>query len=121
MKGGMTKTLLVVDDETAIREGLKDLLEDEGFRVVSASNGQEALVLLRSEKPSCIILDLMMPVMTGGEFLDALRDDSEFCNTPVLILSAWAPAATARMAHIEVLSKPIKPTELLESVRHYAA
>jgi CheY-like chemotaxis protein len=117
----MTKTVLVVDDDVAIRENLKIFLEDEGFHVLSASNGQEALVLTRSEKPSCIILDLMMPVMTGGEFLDALRNDSEFCNTPVLILSAWAPPATARMAHIEVLSKPIKPSELLESVRHYAA
>jgi CheY-like chemotaxis protein len=121
--GTVTKTLLVVDDEAAIRNALKELLEEEGFRVVTASNGHEALVLLRSEKPCCILLDLMMPVMSGAEFLVALRD-SEFHNTPVLIISAWAYSETARMAwanHIEVLRKPLNTDELLESVKRCAA
>ena len=91
---------------------------------MAASNGQEALALLRSEKPSCILLDLMMPVMNGAEFLEALRHDKEFHNTPVMILSAWAHAQTAVMAradHIQVLRKPIDTNELLESVRRCAA
>jgi CheY-like chemotaxis protein len=120
----MPKTLLVVDDEAAIRESLKGFLEEEGFRVVTATNGQEALALLRSEKPSCILLDLMMPVMNGADFLDELRQDSEFRDTPVMILSAWAHPQTARVAraeHIQVLQKPINPTELLESVRRCAS
>jgi CheY-like chemotaxis protein len=116
--------LLVVDDDSAIRESLKRFLEEDGFRVVTAANGQEALALLQTEKPSCILLDLMMPVMNGADFLDALRDDSELRNTPVMILSAWAHPETARAAraeHIQVLQKPINPTELLESVRRCAA
>ena len=120
----MTKTVLVVDDETAIRENLKIFLEDEGFRVVSASNGQEALALLQSERPCCIILDLMMPVMTGAEFLVALRQDEERHNTPVMVVSAWAHEETKRMAradHVQVFRKPIDTDELLESVRRCAA
>lgn len=122
--GSITKTLLVVDDDVAIRESLRGFLEGEGFRVVTAPNGQEALAMLRREKPSCILLDLMMPVMNGAEFLDVLREDSEFRNTPVMILSAWAHARTARMAradHIQVIHKPINANELLESVKRCAA
>jgi CheY-like chemotaxis protein len=122
--GPIIKTLLVVDDDAAIRDALRGFLEGEGFRVVTAPNGQEALVLLRSEKPSCILLDLMMPIMNGAEFLDALRHDSEFHHTPILILSAWAheqTAVIARADHIEVLPKPFNATALLESVRRCSA
>jgi CheY-like chemotaxis protein len=124
VEGGLiAKTQLVVYDDAAIRDTLKEFLEGDGFRVVTASNGQEALTLLRSEKPSCILLDLMMPVMNGGEFLEALRQDNELCNTPVMVLSAWAHEETVRIAqadNIQVLRKPINGREILESVRRCA-
>ena len=80
-------------------------------------------MLLRSEKPSCILLDLMMPVMNGAEFLDALRQNNELGNTPIMVLSAWAHEETVRIAqadNIQVLRKPINGNELLESVRRCA-
>ena len=68
------KTVLVVDDEPDIRESLRDALEDEGYRVAVARNGKEALDILPTlEKPVAIILDIIMPVMSGAEFYEIGR------------------------------------------------
>jgi two-component system alkaline phosphatase synthesis response regulator PhoP len=81
----MAKTILVVDDEKRLRRLLQDYLTQEGFRVVAAGDGQEALFVARYEKPDLIILDLMMPGMGGYEFLRAYRKERD---TPVIILTA---------------------------------
>lgn len=81
----MSKTILVVDDKKELRVMVQAYLEQEGFRVVSAADGQEALYVVRHEKPDLIILDLMMPKMGGYEFLNADKRQSE---TPVIILTA---------------------------------
>ncbi|MBN1890726.1 MAG: response regulator transcription factor [Thermoflexales bacterium] len=81
----MTKTILVVDDEKRLRRLLQDYLTQEGFRVVTAGDGQEALFVARYEKPDIIVLDLMMPGMGGYEFLRAYRKERD---TPVIILTA---------------------------------
>jgi two-component system alkaline phosphatase synthesis response regulator PhoP len=81
----MAKTILVVDDEKRLRRLLHDYLTQEGFRVVSAGDGQEALFVARYEKPDLIVLDVMMPGMGGYEFLRAYRKERD---TPVIILTA---------------------------------
>jgi DNA-binding response OmpR family regulator len=81
----MAKTILVVDDKEELRVLLKSYLEQEGFRVVTAVNGREALFVARQEKPNLIVLDLMMPEMGGYEFM---RAHSREADTPTIILTA---------------------------------
>ena len=81
----MAKTILVVDDEKRLQGMLKAYLIQEGFRVVTAGDGQEALFVARHEKPDLIILDLMMPEMGGYEFLRAHNKERD---TPVIVLTA---------------------------------
>jgi len=81
----MSKTILVVDDKKELRVMVKTYLEQEGFRVATANDGQEALYVARREKPDLIILDLMMPQMGGYDFLRAHRREAD---TPIIILTA---------------------------------
>ncbi len=79
------KTILVVDDKANIRNLVREYLEAEMFRVVTATNGREALYSARQEKPDLILLDIMMPEMSGYEFLKAYRKERE---TPIILLTA---------------------------------
>jgi DNA-binding response OmpR family regulator len=79
------KTILVADDKANIRNLVRDYLEAEGFRVVIAANGREALFTARQEKPDLILLDIMMPEMSGYDFLKTYRKERE---TPVILLTA---------------------------------
>ncbi|PKN93074.1 MAG: DNA-binding response regulator [Chloroflexi bacterium HGW-Chloroflexi-6] len=81
----MPKTILVVDDKANIRNLVREYLEAEGFRVLIAADGREALYAARAEKPDLILLDIMMPEMSGYEFLKAYRKERE---TPVILLTA---------------------------------
>lgn len=81
----MGKKILVVDDNPDIRTMLKDYLSAEGFSVLTAENGQKALYVARDEKPDCIVLDMMMPEMSGGEFIRVYTAESD---TPILVLTA---------------------------------
>jgi two-component system alkaline phosphatase synthesis response regulator PhoP len=79
------KTILVADDKANIRNLVRDYLEAEGFRVFIASNGREALYAARQEKPDLILLDIMMPEMSGYDFIKTYRKESE---TPIILLTA---------------------------------
>ncbi len=81
----MSKTILVADDKTNIRNLVREYLEAEGFRVVIAANGREALYTARAEKPDLILLDIMMPEMSGYDFLKTYRKERE---TPIIMLTA---------------------------------
>jgi DNA-binding response OmpR family regulator len=81
----MAKTILVADDKANIRNLVRDYLEAEGFRVVIAADGREALYSARKEKPDLILLDIMMPEMSGYDFLKTYRKERE---TPIILLTA---------------------------------
>lgn len=82
-----TASVLVVDDEAAIRESLQDLFEDEGYEVYTASNGRDALDLLRSlpVKPGVVVLDLIMPILDGNAVYRAMKADPDLAAIPVVI------------------------------------
>ncbi|KQB54458.1 histidine kinase [Pseudomonas endophytica] len=80
-------TILVVDDEYLIAEILSFALEDEGFMVVKASNGQKGLDVLERERPELIITDYMMPVMNGQEFASAVRAQPSGSQLPIILMS----------------------------------
>ena len=81
----MTKRILVVDDDLDLRKLVSSYLKEDGFQVVSAANGREALFVTREEKPDLIILDLMMPEMGGYEFI---RELNKWSSVPIIVLTA---------------------------------
>ena len=113
--------ILIVDDDEDIRELLAELLRDEGYRVQTAKNGHDALTSLRTgtDPPCLIILDLMMPVMNGFQFLEALRRDPALSLIPVAVVTANGSLGTEERAAIAapILAKPLELRRLLEVVR----
>jgi CheY-like chemotaxis protein/anti-sigma regulatory factor (Ser/Thr protein kinase) len=87
-KGGRNTEVLVVDDEAANREWLRRLLEPAGFSVILASGGQEAIDIARSNPPDLVMLDLMMPHVTGFDVVEALRANPSTQNIPIMVLTA---------------------------------
>ncbi len=109
--------ILLVEDDTAIRETIAELLSDEGYRVTSAANGAEALALLEaSDAPSLILLDLMMPVMNGWELRRALHDDPRLASVPVVVISASRDAESRTADAAAFLAKPFDAGRLLDTV-----
>ncbi len=108
-------TVLVADDDEAIRDVIAEVLRDEGYRVVCAENGQRALDALRKDvRPDLLLLDLMMPVMSGWEVLEhlkELREGDSLSKVPIVIISAMASPGA-----YEHLAKPIDLDRLLEAV-----
>lgn len=106
--------VLVVEDEQDIRETLRDILEMEGYRVRCACNGKEALdALAEMPRPLLILLDLMMPVMSGYELLQALRANDDLASIPVTVVSAVGDRLAEGTA---VLRKPVDLETLLHAV-----
>lgn len=114
------KRILVVDDEIHIRNLLGTYLQKRGFDVKDAGNGREALPMLSTARPDLIILDVLMPLMDGFEFLRELRAATEHAGIPVIILSArseerYVEKAIALQTDF-YLPKPIELDELLKFI-----
>lgn len=105
--------ILVVDDEQDIRDTLCDLVEMAGCSPIAAANGAEALALLRVRRPCLMILDVLMPVMTGTELLDAMEREPALA-VPVVV-STSAPGRVP--PGVPVLQKPIDVSVLLDWMR----
>ncbi len=118
--GAAHTTILVIEDDETIRETLTQILEDEGYVAVSAADGRLALDYLAGceRPPSLIMLDLMMPTMSGWDFHAELRRDPCHASTPVLLVSADATVAErARgLAHVAALKKPFDVDLLLTTI-----
>lgn len=113
------KSILIVEDEKDIRDTLQQVLEIEGYHVVTAANGREGLErLTKLPQPCLILLDLMMPVMNGWEFLKAHRENDIFATIPVVIVSAVGEAGQPTMAS-GFIKKPVNLDALLKFVHYY--
>jgi len=112
------KTVLVVDDEFALLEALATLLLDEGYRVLTASNGQQALERMAEERPHLVLTDWMMPLMDGLKLISTLRADPGYASVPILLMSA-VDAAKTRTQHPDVpfIQKPFDVDDLVTRVR----
>jgi len=82
------KTILLVDDDFTLREMYGERLKTEGFQIIQASDGEEALLMAKKNKPNVILLDIMMPKINGFDVLKQIKADDELKNIPVLILTA---------------------------------
>lgn len=111
--------VLVVDDDPDILEALAEILEGEGFEILHARNGVEALGCLASDTPDLILLDLMMPVMDGWEFAEHLHRQDEWARIPVIVLSADRNVGgkARELGALGYLAKPFELSELLSLVQ----
>ena len=111
--------LLFVDDEVDITASYQLLLELEGFNVVVADNGFDALRVVEQQRPDVIVTDMMMPVMNGAELCRRLRGQSGTQNIPIIMTSALVPPATAPgPPHFdEFIRKPVEVDRLLQRIR----
>jgi DNA-binding response OmpR family regulator len=113
-------SILITDDEPNIRLMLRTALETEGFDVLEASNGRDALDVIRRDKPDVMILDLNMPVLDGMAVLEQLKSMSD-PKPRVVVLTAYGsiPAAVkaTRLGALDFLEKPITPDELRDTIR----
>lgn len=112
------KTLLVVDDTASVRQLLQDYLTQQGFHIVTASNGQEAIFAARHSNPDLILLDIMMPQMDGFDFLRQYRKEKQ---TPVIVITAKEEETDAvlglELGADDYVIKPFRMRELLSRVR----
>lgn len=111
-------SVLVVDDEKDIRDTVAEILRDAGYRTYGAGDGAEALTQARAHHPDVVLLDLMMPGMSGWEFRDAQRSDPDLAKIPVIVISALAREPGCDAA--AYLQKPFGLETLLSAVRLHA-
>jgi CheY-like chemotaxis protein len=111
-------TVLVVDDEFGIVDVLETILADEGYRVLTACNGKQGLVRLSEEKPEVILLDFMMPILSGGEMLRAMAAEPTYRYIPVIIMSSLSEEAVAERCkgYAAFLHKPFRAAAVLSTI-----
>jgi CheY-like chemotaxis protein len=109
--------ILIVEDDQDVREALSTLLQESGYPIQTAGNGKEALAVMQERLPCLVLLDLMMPVMSGWALTKAMRADERLRQVPICIVSAVTAQAPAEVQH--VLRKPIQVGKLLDTVASY--
>jgi CheY-like chemotaxis protein len=113
--------ILIVDDDTDVREVLGELLADEGYETRMCPNGRAALEMLRGgARPRLILLDLMMPVMDGWQFRAEQLRDATLCDIPVVVMTASRGVNRNDLGGAEVLQKPVGLGDILEAVERNA-
>src|SRR6478609_4126733 len=111
--------VLIVEDDEPVLDAMRDILEDEGYAITCAVNGEEALRILADDpRPRLILLDLMMPVMNGWELLRALRASATLAGIPVVVISSLSGAEAP--SGVPAVKKPISVKALLRLVEEYA-
>jgi DNA-binding response OmpR family regulator len=121
---GQKPRLLIIDDDDELRQSAADGLADAGYDPIVAVDGRQALDLLHGhghgtahgERPRLILLDLMMPVMNGWEFRDALRNEMDLARVPILVMTASRSLAAHPLQADSVLLKPFGLGQLLGRV-----
>jgi two-component system, chemotaxis family, chemotaxis protein CheY len=112
-------SVLVIDDDVDLCDSLRDVLEQAGYQVTTAANGREALAAVRSSEPQLVLLDLMMPIMNGFEFLAVFHEKNP--HVPVIVMSAHVEDAPDLPGVSASLRKPFSGVTLRQTVRRYAA
>ena len=122
------KKILLIDDDPDFVEAVKVIVENGGYEVKVAYDGQEGLEAVEEEKPDLIVLDVMMPVMNGHEACAKLKGNKDTADIPVILLTAVADrVTTSKYTHRDKLEsdaedympKPIEPKELLELIKNW--
>ena len=110
-------SVLLVEDDKDIRDAVSAVLEAEGYTVITAGNGQEALAALERGQPCVVLLDLMMPVMNGWDFMEEVKKSRRLADLPVVVVSAYSERKAEGVRR--VLKKPLDVNQLLAAVADY--
>jgi len=114
--------VLIVDDESFIINLLKNGLTENGFEVITADNGFDAILAVEEQKPDVVITDIMMPRLTGLEFLKALKNNPATADVPVFLISAMDQADMVQeglaLGAADYITKPFKINEIIGKLRH---
>src|SRR5260221_6564258 len=117
----MDATILVVEDDTALLQGLRDILELSDYHVLTARNGVEGLAVLQNRVPDLIVSDINMPRMDGYQFYGQVRARPDWVSVPFIFLTARSEKADVRHRKIlgadDYITKPFEDADLLVSVR----
>ncbi len=114
----MSPTVLIVEDDEELRDTMREILEDEGYAVLVASEGQEALdAMEHAERVCLVLLDLVMPGMNGWDFFAALRSQVRFAGVPVIVHSSSPRSAPAGVTR--VIQKPLQVEGLIAVAREF--
>lgn len=116
----MSKRVLIVEDEEAVRELEKFILEQQGYEVVEAQDGLEGLTKAEFRKPDLILLDLMMPDVSGGRMYDEMRQHPSTAGIPIVVVTGKPDAHEIfddAIGESNVIMKPFEADELLERIR----
>ncbi len=117
------KRILLADDEEDIKTVVAMFLEAQGYEVVTAFDGLDALEKVRTEKPDLILLDIMMPVLDGFEVCRRLKENEETAKIPILILSAAAHVESVnrglKAGAKDYIVKPFEPEKLVEKIEQF--
>ena len=115
------KKILVVDDEINILKTLADLLGSNGYEVVTAMDGKAGIEMARKAKPDLVLLDIMMPKVSGIELLKKVKNETKQAHIPIIVLSAKSNIETIEEAMKnyadKYMTKPYEPEDLLDSIR----
>jgi CheY-like chemotaxis protein len=113
------KPIMIVEDDIDIRDSLKEALELEGYEVYTAGDGKQGLELLdKIPRPGLILLDLMMPVMNGWQFLEKMKEDTVLATIPVVAVTAAGERGESAKADA-LIKKPVDLDALLDVVKRY--
>jgi CheY-like chemotaxis protein len=112
------RTVLVVDDEFGVAEVLQAILEDEGYRVVTAINGKQGLMRLAEGMPDIVLLDFMMPIMNGAAMLAAMQANTNYAPIPVVMMSSLNEDVIAEAAtgYAGFIRKPFLVKQVVETI-----
>ena len=116
-----SRAVLIVDDDPGIRDSLAECLASEGYEVLAAPNGVDALDRVRERRPDLIVVDLHMPVMNGAQLVERLRDGEATRGIPVILMSGLQPGGREPLPAVAaVLPKPFELDDLIETVARFA-
>jgi CheY-like chemotaxis protein len=112
------RAVLVVDDEFGVAEVLQAILEDEGYRVVTAINGKQGMARLAEGPPDIVLLDFMMPIMDGAAMLAAMKADPDYAPIPVVMMSSLSEDVIAESAtgYVGFIRKPFLMKQVVETI-----
>jgi CheY-like chemotaxis protein len=117
-----TQSILIVDDEFGLAEMLREMLREFGFHVTLAINGRLALEMLKEGKVDLVLTDMMMPVMDGAELAAAMRNDPQYRDIPIIMMTSLPTARPQSHGLFDaVLRKPFTPELLLDTIRQCVA
>lgn len=112
------KVILIVEDEPILRDVLKEVLVDSGYRVLTAGSGWLALAILEQERPDAIVLDVMLPGMDGRDAYREIRKLPEMESVPIIMMSSIVRPSQLDPGIAAFLSKPFNLDTILTTIEH---